>query len=348
MSKKKNRHKHVMEAYEENYKVDQKDATQDQLESLRNEVLAGYCVKTIKSGPILEVEAYPYWHIPQGQRKKIRKGSRQSQINLNDKNRRKHVMRMIATNFRKLVDLWMHMTYAPGRLPADPEQAKKDMVNYIRRLKNWLKKRPEYKDFELKYIYVTEHTRDGRKVRAHHHMVINFPDRNVAEELWNGRGRANSRRLQPDDYGYEGIARYLIKEKSSKTTKSYTPSRNLTTPTVTTSFTKLTRRKAEKIAKNEVSAQETFEKMYKDYQFNDIEVKFSDYVSGAYLYVRMRKIDPEEPRRRTSSVNKKHTQESEERVPFSLFHAAVEREKEKAEKRPVKKPEKQEELGNHE
>lgn len=36
-------------------------------------------------------------------------------------------------------------------------------------------------------------------------------------------------------------------------------------------------------------------------------------------------------------MNKDHDQNSEERVPFSLFHAAIEREKEQDEKQPVVK-----------
>lgn len=298
MNRKKRTRKHLLEAYEENFTVDKKDSKEEHLENLRNRALAGYRVRTIRSGSYLEVEAYPFWHIPQGLRKKTGKGSTEAQRNLNDKNARKHMLRLLNANFREYVDLFMHITYPPGKLPADPEQAKKDMTNYIRRLKNWLKKQPEYKDFELKYIYVTEHTKNGQKVRAHHHMVTNFPDRDKAEELWIEGGRASTRRLKTSDYGFEGIARYITKEKSSKTSKRYTPSRNLTKPTVTESDTKLTRRRAEKIAKEEISAQEVFEKFYKNYKFNDIEVKFSDYTSGAYLYVRMKKIEPVSKRRR--------------------------------------------------
>lgn len=294
---KKQRRKHVLEAYEENFTVDKKDSTQDHLENLRNEALAGYRVKTIRSGPILEVEAYPFWHIPQTPRKKSEKESSKTQSNLNDKNTRKHVARLINTNFKK-DDLWLTYTYENKHVPADPEQAKKDMTNQIRRMKNWLKKQLEYENFELKYIYVTEHTRDGKKVRAHHHMVTNFPNREKAEQLWKGSVRNQSKRLRPDEFGFEGMARYITKEKGSKTSKRYTPSRNLKQPIITVSDTKLTRRRAEKIAKEEISAQEIFEKFYKNYQFNDIEVKFSDYTSGAYLYVRMKQIELKGERRR--------------------------------------------------
>lgn len=293
---KQQKRKYLLEVYEENFKVDKEDSKQEHLENLRTG-LAGYRVKTIKSGPILEVEAYPFWKIPQDRQKKSGTSSK-AQSNLNDKNTRKHVTRLINTNF-KANDLWLTYTYENGNVPADPEQAKKDMTNLIRRMKNWLKKKPQYQGFELKYIYVTEHTKNGSKIRAHHHMVTNFPDREKSEELWNGGVRNRSRRLRPDEFGFEGMARYITKEKGSHTSKRYTPSRNLKQPTVTVSETKLTRRRAEKIAKEEISAQEIFEKMYKDYQFNDIDIKFSDYVSGAYLYVRMKRVGPVKRRRGT-------------------------------------------------
>ncbi|WP_418301313.1 rolling circle replication-associated protein [Lysinibacillus fusiformis] len=291
MSRKKNQVKHVLAAYEESFVIEKKDSSESHIDSLRAGSLAGYRVKTIKSGPILEVEAYPFWKVPHGPRKKRGEDSTQAQKNLNDKNTKKHVTRLINANFRNYEDIWLTYTYPKGKMPADFEQAKKDMTNLIRRMKNWLKKRERYKDFELKYIYVTEYTRDGNKVRAHHHMVTNFPDRDDAEKLWNCGGRTQSRRLQSDDFGFEGMARYITKEKGNKTMKRYTPSRNLKQPTVTVSDTKLTRRRAEKIAKDEISAHEIFQQWHKNYQFKDMQVNFSDFVSGAYLYVRMKRID---------------------------------------------------------
>ncbi|MFJ7662982.1 hypothetical protein ACIQXW_11315 [Lysinibacillus sp. NPDC097162] len=280
-----------MATYEESFAIEKKNCEQSHFDSLRAESLAGYRVKTIKSGPILEVEAYPFWKIPQGTRKKRGEESSDSQKNLNDKNTKKHVTRLINANFKNFDDIWLTYTYPEGKMPADFEQAKKDMTNLVRRMKNWLKKQSQFMNFELKYIYVTEHTRDGNKVRAHHHMVTNFPNRDIAENLWNCGGRTQSRRLQSDDFGFEGMARYITKEKGNKTMKRYTPSRNLKQPTVTVADTKLTRRRAEKIAKEEISAQEIFEKWHKEYQFKDMQVKFSDFVSGAYLHVRMKRID---------------------------------------------------------
>ena len=236
---------------------------------------------------MLEVEAYPLWLNARGGRGKKNNESRKAQSNLNDKNAVKHVIRLVNTNFTK-EDMWATLTYSDGRLPADPEQAKKDMQNYIRRLKRYIKKHDLP---ELKYVYVTEYENDEKKgkKRIHHHMIMNFSDRDVAEELWNGGGRTQTRRLQPDEFGLEGLTRYITKDK--KGTKRYTPSRNLKQPKVTIADSKLTRRKAEKIATDQVLVNEFFEKMYKGYHFNDIQVKYSKFVSGAYLYVRMKRID---------------------------------------------------------
>lgn len=47
-------------------------------------------------------------------------------------------------------------------------------------------------------------------------------------------------------------------------------------------------------------------------------------------------------------MNKNHDLNSNERVPFSLFHAAVEREKEETEKQPVIKSDEKKELNEYE
>lgn len=298
---KKRKEKHVLEVYEEAFC--ESELTKMREGKLLDRAIAGYRVKSIWSGSVLEVEAYPYWHIPQGKRIKQDKNSTKAQAKLNEKNRQKHVARLLNTNFRA-GDLYMTLTYGDSYIPTDYEQAKKDMQNMIRRMKRWLKKQEQYADFELKYLYVTEHTRNGEKVRVHHHMVTNFPNREVAEDLWRSKGRVKSERLYDGDLGFTELGKYLVKEKGEKTAKGYTPSRNLKPHTkVSSSDTKLTRRRAAKIATEEIGAQEIFEKMYKNYQFKDMQVMFSDYVSGAYLYVRMKRIENYTKKGRTTYDN---------------------------------------------
>lgn len=287
--------------YEELYEIDSstyEDSVEERIERLRDKQIIKYRTKTIKSGDMLECEIYPIWRVGGGgKREKKAKDTRAAQNNLNNKNAVKHLIRIVNTNFTKK-DIWLTLTYSDGRLPTDVEQAKKDMQNYIRRVKRHMKK---LELGELKYVYVTEFddTTKG-KVRIHHHIIMNFNDRDMAEQLWSGGGRTQARRLQPNDFGLEGLARYITKQRKGANTKRYTISRNMKQPKVTIADSKITRRKAEKIATEENIAHEIFQKMYKGYKFNDLTVKYSQFVSGAYLYVRMKRIEdsPIEQKRR--------------------------------------------------
>jgi hypothetical protein len=266
------------------------DGKEEKFENLRSKDIFTYRVKTIKSGKMLESEIYPLWkNRSEATRAKKEIESRKVQKNLNDKNAKKNIIRKINTNFTD-EDLAIDLTYKGS--PPDEEQARKDIQNYIRRVREYRRKNglPE-----LKYIYVIEFDTDGKKKRVHHHMLMNSMDRDVAEKLW-GKGYANARRLQPNEFGLEGIARYITKDP--KGTKRWCASRNLQEPKITIADHKITKRQAEKIARNQNEAAAIFEKIYKGYKFNDINVKYSDYVSGAYLYARMRANEAKENKTR--------------------------------------------------
>ena len=290
---KERRRLYAVDSYEEVYEIEREayeDRREELIELLRDRQIAKYCVKTIKSGDMLEVEAYPLYTIPEGKRGERKNKSTLAQQRLNDKNTVKHVKRIVHANFTEK-DMWATWTYSDDNLPADHEQAKRDMQNFIRRMKRWLK-RNGHEDLDLKYVYVTEFDDGvGKKTRVHHHMITNFPDRDVAEELWNGGGRVQTRRLQPDDHGLEGLVRYILKDKKKRPTKRYSVSRNMKEPKVTVADSKMTRKRSERLVTEEICAQELFEKWYPGYSFNDMEAKLSEWSSGAYIYVRMKKID---------------------------------------------------------
>ncbi|MEG0260647.1 MAG: hypothetical protein RR651_12320 [Lysinibacillus sp.] len=276
-----------IEEYEEMFTVDE-DTNEDRIEGLRDKKIIKYRRKTIKSGPILECEIYPLrsdmglWERP-----KTGQGSRLAQRNLNNKNAMKRFIRLINANFTER-DIMIGPTYENEHLPSTYEQAKKDVANYIRRIKRYMKK---HGLGELKYVYVTEFSDvDGKKVRVHHHIIMNFNDRNMAERIWD-KGRCNSNQLQPNNDWLKGIAKYMVKQRRKDSTKRYTPSRNLTHPKPTIADTKVTRKRAEKIATEQNMAHEIFEKMYPGYQFNSMQVKYSPFMSGAYITVEMIKID---------------------------------------------------------
>ncbi len=246
--------------------------------------LKKYRVKTIKSGNILEYECYPLWKSPPLKRRKKESESKPSQRALNNKNAIKRVIRLINTNFTDS-DTWATFTYSPDNLPGSYDEAKKNMTNYLRRLKRKLKKLGHP---ELKYIYVTEYDSDTReKIRIHHHIVLNVSDRDLLEKEWKHGARTHARRLQEDDNGYEGLARYITKDPRGK--KRYTCSRNLKKPTVSVSDYKLSRKKAHSIAMNQDIAPRVFEKMNKNYRFLNLDVYVSEYISGVYLHAKMRR-----------------------------------------------------------
>ena len=270
--------------YEDAFTEGYEDTPEERIEAtMRSKDISHYRMKTIKSGNILECEIYPVWNTRNGRRARKAKESRQSQRNLNDKNAKKRLIRLLNANFAE-GDIWATFTYDKKHLPQTVEKAQRQMVNYIRRLNYYIKK---HGGDPLKFIYVTEYEDDPKKgkKRVHHHIVMNFRDRDVAEAMWHGGARTQSRRLQPDEFGLEGLARYISKDPRG--TKRYVCSKNLKQPIITIADKKITRRKARTIVENQDEAAAIFGSIYRGYYFNDIKAYFSEYASGAYIYVRM-------------------------------------------------------------
>lgn len=280
------------------YTKEYEETKEEYLENIfRDNTFKKYRTKTIKSGEMLESESYPIWNtrsLKIGQAVRDVKIRNIEQIqNINHKNKRKNITRLINANFTS-EDIWITVGYRNNELPSTLEQAKKDVVNYIRRLQRYCNKNKLPK---LKYLYVTEYSENKR---VHHHIVMNFPDRDIAEKKWTKGAWPQARRLMPNDYGLEGLARYISKDLKGANTYGYSLNLKKTwlKPYVKTNDSRLTKRKAEKIARGKVDAKTYYEKMYKGYEFIDLEVKYSDFVSGCYLYVRMRKIEENKSKNR--------------------------------------------------
>ncbi|NFL86825.1 hypothetical protein FDB24_11365 [Clostridium botulinum] len=273
--------------YEEVYNKDlnllSEESKEDRIESLRKNDRYSYVVKTITSGDIVESEIYPTWKnrndMPRGKRKNKQ---RAAQKNLNDKNTKKKIVRLVNTNFTNN-DVMVTLTYDDKHLPNE-EEARKDIQNYIRKLRRYRRKEGLS---ELKYIYVIEFKKEeekSKKIRVHHHMIINKMDRDIIEKLW-GKGYANAKRLQSDEFGLEGMARYIAKDL--KGSRRWSASRNLKQPKITVSKTRLTKRKIENMIKNENSFKGIFENTYKGCKYNDCKVMYSEINGGFYLHARL-------------------------------------------------------------
>lgn len=245
-----------------------------------------YREKRIISGKYLEIEIYPI--SPQERkhsRKKKLKESRKEQKNLNDKNAKKKLRRLINNNFDNK-DLALHLTFDEKHIPKTEEEAKKEEVNFLRRVKRYRKKHGLE---ELKYISVLEYVEgkpgDKRtKKRVHLHMVLSGMDRDEIEKLW-GKGRANADRLQPDESGFEALARYISKDPKGK--KRYSRSKNLKEPDISINDFKWSKRKVEEISRCPED-RDQFEKLYPGYTFTDCSVQVNEINAAHYIEIKMR------------------------------------------------------------
>ena len=260
------------------------DTDEERLQVIEDKHIIKYRTKTVKAGNVLECETYPIWDTRSSMsRAKKAKESREAQKELNRKNAVKNLVRLVNTNFTD-ADIWGTFTYETKRLPKSIEDAQKEMAKFIRRLKYYGEK---HNFPPLKYAYVTEFeddTKKGKK-RVHHHIVINFPDRDIAEQLWRNGARTQTRRLQADEDGYEGLVQYILKDPRG--TKRYVTSKNLRKPQITIADCKFTRKRVNRIVNGELSPQTVFEQMYGGYQYVKSWHKKSEYVSGVYMYVKM-------------------------------------------------------------
>jgi len=277
------------------------ETIEETLERLRRSSKYSIVCKTIMSGEMIECQIYQCFSKKDTPRRDKTKLSTEAQQNLNDKNAKKKIVRIIHTNFAFHKDLILDPSYDDKHLPTE-EQAKKDISNYIRKIKRVRKKLglPE-----LKYIYVIGTTKSKGIIRYHFHMIINDMNRDLVESLW-GKGRVTTRRLQPDDFGVEGRAIYMAKhsqkqkeikkeinmDNHSKWSKRWYGSRNLKQPKEYRSITKLSKKKMEQMARKEIDWKETFERLYKGrYIYADCQRYISDQFGGVYLYCRMRRRD---------------------------------------------------------
>lgn len=243
-----------------------------------------YVTKTVTSGPIREIEIYPVYKKNEIPDEWKPKKSKEAQKNLNDKNARKNLIRLINTNFKN-GDYLITLNYSEDKLPKNHEEAKKNMQNFIRRLNYQLKKRNLEK---AKYIYITEHS-TVKKIRCHHHLIIStqLPIDEV-EALWKLGRRNNMKKLNCDELGLTGIATYLTKDPSGK--KRWCSSNNLKKPTVTKSNTKFSKKRVHTMTRFQHLIKQDMEKKNPGYVLVDYEILVNKFNGRPYIYTRMRRL----------------------------------------------------------
>ena len=286
--------------------------------------VGGTSTRTIRAGDSLEVECFQIIHVNQdAKREARRRASTKAQENLNLKNARKQIRRLMETNFTA-EDFVLHPTFNYGFVdraftnmddelraweesgfPMHDDDARRIMKNYIARIRRLIRRKGG-NPADFKYIYVIETTREPRDsdfralpARYHYHMVISSLGILNADDLaslW-PYGYTKAEPLDFRFNGLEGLSKYITKQR--RFTRRWARSKNLKEPEIKVSSRKVSRRRAAQIAADvQANAREIFEKIYPGYTLEEAEVKYSDFVAGAYIYARMRRRTDDKKQRR--------------------------------------------------
>lgn len=259
-----------------------------------------YVLKEIRSGPQLELEIYPEFarwkDVPQEGRKRKRDNSI-AQRDLNDRNARKTLERLVNTNFRE-GDLWITLTYDEEHLPGDMDEATRNVRRYMQRVNYQRKKRGL---LPAKYVYVTEHSEEN-EVRWHHHIIMDGAmDRDTVEACWKIRSRNQVRKIVPDDDGLTGMAKYITKDrmKRKKHERRWNCSKNLRQPEIRKTHAKRRRETDRKqaprrirsyvnrILKDQGEIETICREWFPDYSFAEAQILWNNYNQQYYIRARM-------------------------------------------------------------
>lgn len=237
-------------------------------------------------GDYMDADIYPVFQ-PAGKRRKKCKPTSKIQQRLNQKNAERRITRLVHKNFTHK-DIALHLTYTTP--PDSPEQAQRDLYNFIRRVKRLRKKLglPA-----LKYVSCTE---SGKKSgRVHHHLILSGGvDRDLLEELW-GKGYANSKRLQFGPDGVTGLAHYIVKDREFY--KRWNCSKNLEQPVpqvVDRGITMDQVREMEE-AIEQHRQHEYFEEVFQGYLLTDADFMRNGINHGDYIHIEMRRTAAGKP-----------------------------------------------------
>jgi len=300
---------------------------------------------TVRAGRSLEVMAFP--RVPltaEAKREARERRSRPSMVKLNDRNRERHIMRLLEMNFtpRALVVTGTYAypsedysmcnlrelsdEYDRRALPWDDIRVRKDVRNFIAKLRRIVTKaakgnagaeRPKGRRActsgcaarsqrpseatgagrELRWIVRIEEGKqppaEGLPRKYHFHAIVEGPGltREAVERCWVPHGMTTIEHFNLRDDGAKRLAVYLNKQKSAG--RWWSHSRNLKMPVPTVSDRKLSRRRLAMIAADvKKNSRAIFEKIYPGYKLvEEPDVKYSDFIAGAYIYARLRLRD---------------------------------------------------------
>lgn len=251
--------------------------------------------RTIKSGKMLEVNYYPVnknGHIIKDERPKTTKTKEQMQ-EANYRKAVKEFVRLVNCNFDNN-DYFITLTYIPEFAPQDEKEADRNIANFISRVKYLYKKKGgNPKQFKCAYapevsIY-KRGERAGRK-NYHYHMFMSG-DLLTADEiknLWFFGSKGSVEHYDPERFGPEAAARYMVKSKLGK--KLYRSTRNMKKPIIEEDKNALiSARAVEELGRNRCDDARYWESRYPSYNFVRMDKYFNEINGCWYINVIMYK-----------------------------------------------------------
>lgn len=278
--------------------------------------VGGIRTRTIRAGDTLEVECYPITRITFEARQEVqRRRSSPAQQQLNQRNRQRRIARLIDENFTQedyvltgtyeypAEDFGManpddlRRLYDRMKLPWELDRARRDVLNYIQRVRRAVK-RTGGDPKAVRHLYVLEEGKDrgdGLPPRYHFHLVLHAPGLSAdqVKALWPFGFTSCDRLDLEHNGGAERLSKYLAKQRRYR--RCWGHSRNLREPTVTVSDRRVSRRRAALVAQDiRQYGRQIMEALYPGYRCEELpEVKYSDFVAGAYIRARLRRSTPQ-------------------------------------------------------
>lgn len=276
--------------------------------------------KITKAGKLLNTDFYPCFDngrkIPTQPKAK---GTTEAQKKYNDNKALKELVYIINENFDS-TDNILTLTFKPENAPQDEEELRRLVNNYFRRLKRLRKKElqrvtkllealpddeifdSQRKELEIKKAKLEEpfksvYTKEqveyqrgpykGCKNYHPHIFITGGIDRDKLEELWPFGARCNADRFQPERFGPETMAKYMMKDP--KGFRRFSCSRNISRaykqPRVKNA--RFSAGHLAKLSQERCDDKQYWEKKYPGYRFVRSFPRFNEYNCHWYLTVVM-------------------------------------------------------------
>lgn len=228
-----------------------------------------YRERVVAAGDMLFVSVVPTWRRAGSRRGRFRPTS-EDQARLNEKYAAMRFQFVVHANFTKR-DYRLDLTYNDRYLPADEEQFRRDLRNFIARMRTLYRSAGT----ELKYVIVPSWSESGR---PHAHLIVSGGvTYEEIHQCW-GMGIVGWKRLEFSEMGVIDLGFYYATQRRSGKTdpiferakgeRRWSGSRNLIKPVERVDTTRYSRRAMEQIA-DAGSPHEIFSERYPGYSLSE-------------------------------------------------------------------------------